>query len=222
MVGVCVVDTLLHRLTGRVEHILIGHIADGLTVHLHLQRIRLADGMVKHGHHNGQCAHRQHIHGHARQCFQVAAHAAGQIMYAGFAGCGKAFFFPHPLGVHQQRTAAPEEQPDRAEQVPEHLRCPRERHCRSICQQCRKCLPQPQPAAAQAAPNADESILCRIAQCIQRLPDDWHGRILGKLSAKIIHMILGFTAQPVPVQKPHALQLCPKGAQPLAAFRFYR
>ena len=45
---------------------------------------------------------------------------------------------------------------------------------------------------------------------------------LGKLSAKIIHMILGFTAQPVPVQKPHALQLCPKGAQPLAAFRFYR
>ena len=143
-------------------------------------------------------------------------------MYAGFAGCGKAFFFPHPLGVHQQRTAAPEEQPDRAEQVPEHLRCPRERHCRSICQQRRKCLPQPQPAAAQAAPNADEYILCRIAQCIQRLPDDWHGRILGKLSAKIIHMILGFTAQPVPVQKPHALQLCPKGAQPLAAFRFYR
>ena len=44
------------------------------------------------------------------------------------------------------------------------------------------------------------------AQCIQRLPDDWHGRILGKLSAKIIHMILGFTAQPVPVQKPHALR----------------
>ena len=65
-------------------------------------------------------------------------------------------------------------------------------------------------------------ILCRIAQCIQRLPDDWRGRILGKLSAKIIHVILGFTAQPVPVQKPHALQLCPKGAQPLAAFRFYR
>ena len=47
--------------------------------------------------------------------------------------------------------------------------------------------------SAQAAPNADESILCRIAQCIQRLPDDWHGRILGKLSAKIMHMILGLS-----------------------------
>ena len=222
MVGICVVDTLLHRLAGRVEHILIGHIADGLAVHLHLQRIRLADGMVEHGHHNGQCAHRQHIHGHARQCFQVAAHAAGQIMYAGFAGCGKAFFFPHPMGVDQQGAAAPEKQPDGPKQVPEHLCSARECDGCCVSQQCRRRVPQPQPAAAQAAPNADESILCRIAQCIQRLPDDWRGRIPGKLSAKIIHMILGFTAQPVPVQKPHALQLCPKGTQPLAAFRFYR
>ena len=213
VVGAGVIDTLLHCLTGGVEHVLVGHIAHGLAVHLHFQRVGLTDGFVEHGHHDCQCTHRQHIHGHPRQGPDIAAHAAGQIMYTFAAGHGKAFFFAHPMGVDQQGAAAPEKQPDGPEQVPEHLCSARECDGCHIPQQCRSRVPQPQPAAAQAASGADEYILGGVAQRIQRLTNDRNGSVLGDLSAEIAYTILRFTAQPMPVQKPHALQLCPKGAQ---------
>ena len=48
LIGACVADTLHHVLAGCVEDILVGHIAHGLAVDLHSQRIGLVDDIFKH------------------------------------------------------------------------------------------------------------------------------------------------------------------------------
>ena len=216
-----IVDTFLHGLAGSVEHILVGYIAHGLSVHLHFQRIGLADGVVKYCHHHCQCTHRQNVHCHAGQRFQVAPHAACQVMPRGAAGRAKALFFPHPVGMDEQSAASAEEQHHRAEQVAEHLRRSGKRHGCNVGQQIPGCAGRMDHNSTDAAPGPDEYILGRKAQRIQCLARCGHRRVAGKPAAEAAHMVLGLTAQPMPAQQPDTLQLRPKGTQFLPPLRFY-
>ena len=141
-------------------------------------------------------------------------------MHAVLYGCAKALFLPDAVRMYQQRAHAPEEQHDGPEQVPEHLCRPGEGHSGKVCQQFPPGVPCVDGCAPDAAPRPDKNILGREAQRIQRFADRGYDRVAGKLPAQVAHMALGLTAQPVPVQKPDALQLCPKGAKLLSALGF--
>ena len=141
-------------------------------------------------------------------------------MEAGAEGGRDALCLAHPVRVHHQCAAAAEEQHDGPEQVPEHLCRPGEGHSGKVCQQFPPGVPCVDGCAPNAAPRPDKNILGREAQRIQRFTDRGYDRVAGKLPAQVAHMALGLTAQPVPVQKPDALQLCPKGAKLLSALGF--
>ena len=141
-------------------------------------------------------------------------------MPRGAAGCAKTLFFPHPAGMDEQCAAAAEEQHHRPEQIPEHLCRPGESHGCDIGQQIPGCTECMDRSGADPPPGPDKYILGGKAQCIQRFSRCRHCRVSGEPAAKVTHMVLGLAAQPVPVQQPNALQLCPKGAQFLPPLRF--
>ena len=218
LVRACIVDTLLHGFLGRVEHILVGHIAHGLAVHLHFQRIGLTDGVLHHRDHPGQCQHRQDVHGHARQGAHIAPHAADQIMHAVLYGCAKALFLPDAVRMYQQRAHAPEEQHDGPEQVAHHLGCTGERHGHDGVQQAAPPEQCTGHAPAHRASDTDKCIFGRKSQSVQGLTYDENEAVLQQLLRKMIDVMLGPAAEAVPTQELHALELCPQGAQLLAAF----
>ena len=213
-----VVDALHHILFCKVEHFLIGHIANGLAVHLHFQRIGLTDGVLHHCDHPGQCQHRQDVHGHARQGAHIAPHAADQIMHAVLYGCAKALFLPDAVRMYQQRAHAPEEQHNGPEQVAHHLGCTGERHGHDGMQQAAHPKQCTGHAPAHRASDTDKCIFGRKSQSVQGLTYDENEAVLQQLLRKMIDVMLGPAAEAVPTQELHALELCPQGAQLLAAF----
>ena len=161
-----VIDTLLHILAGQVEGGLVGHIADGLAVHLHRQRIGAVDDALKHCNIKGQRAQRQDVHGHPGQQPKVAPDAAGEKADAGFQRRTQALLLVDAVGVHQQRPDPLEEEDDGPKQILEHLdRAGKRRHSQIMgkffAAACR-----PKGSVGDIAPGPDCGIFRRKAQCV--------------------------------------------------------
>ena len=212
-----VIDTLLHVLAGQVKDRLVGHIAHGLAVDLHRQRIRLIHHVVEHGHPDSQRAERQDVHGHAGQQLHIAPDAVCEEMYTGLQGRAKAFFLMNPVGMNQQRPAAPHKEDDGAKQILEHLCCTGERRDHQVMGQ--RCKPgrHPQGCRADPPPGADDGIFRRKAQSVQALAHGLHHGGGPHFLGNIVHMVLRFSAEPMSPQQMHTLQPRPERAQLLPA-----
>ena len=68
------------------------------------------------------------------------------------------------------------------------------------------------------ASDTDKCIFGRKSQSVQGLTYDENEAVLQQLLRKMIDVMLGPAAEAVPTQELHALELCPQGAQLLAAF----
>ena len=217
-----IIDTLLHGLQRRVEHLFIGHIAHSFIVHLHLQSVRLTDGGLEHRHHNSQCCRRQHIHGHARHKADVIGDALRNEVPACAQRSAKAFLLAHPVCVAQQRPGAPQGKHHRAKQIPQQPRRPGKGHGCNIFQQISAHLQQTLQPVLQTAPGTDDRILGGKADGVQRLAH--HGRygVVQQLMPQRFPAVLTLAAQSMPPQHTPALELCPQRAQLLAAGLPYR
>ena len=217
-----IIDTLLHSLQRRVEHLFVGHIAHSFIVHLHLQSVRLTDGGLEHRHHNSQCCRRQHIHGHAGHKADVIGDALRNEVPACAQRSAKAFLLAHPVCVAQQRPGAPQGKHHRAKQIPQQPRRPGKGHGCNIFQQISAHLQQTLQPVLQTAPGTDDRILGGKADGVQRLAH--HGRygVVQQLMPQRFPAVLTLAAQSVPPQHTPALELCPQRAQLLAAGLPYR
>ena len=215
-----VIDTLHHVLAGKVEDFFVGHIADGLPVDLHRQRIGLLDGAVIHRHEHRQHTHRQDVHGHPGQQPKVAPDAAGEIMAAGFHSRAEAFLLPDRAGMHQQCPRAPEKEDHRAEQVSEHLGSAGERQRGQFMEHIADAVRQPPRDGGDIPARAHHSIFGGKAQRIQGLAHPQHQSAPPQLLRKVVHAALRLPAEAVFPQQPAALELCPEGPQrPLVLHR---
>ena len=143
-------------------------------------------------------------------------------MYAVLYGRTKALFLPDAVRMYQQRAHAPEEQHNGPEQVAHHLGCTGERHGHDGVQQAAHPEQCTGHAPAHRASDTDKCIFGRKSQSVQGLTYDENEAVLQQLLRKMIDVMLGPAAEAVPTQELHALELCPQGAQLLAAFLLRR
>lgn len=107
---------------------------------------------------------------------------------------------------------------DGPEQVAHHLGCTGERHGHDGVQQAAPPEQCTGHAPAHRASDTDKCIFGRKSQSVQGLTYDENEAVLQQLLRKMIDVMLGPAAEAVPTQELHALELCPQGAQLLAAF----
>ena len=208
-----VVDALHHILFCEVEHFLIGHIANGLAVHLHSQRIGLGHGPVPDRDEHGQHTQGQDVHCCPGQQAQVALEPAHKIAPGRFYGSAKAPLPAHIVGVARHSAEALEEQVKRCQQILEHLR----RTGKGCCNDGMQGIPAPAGQSAghssNTAPCAHHHVLCRKAQYIKCLANCQHHGTGPQLFGHIIHVPLRFAAETVPPQQAGDLDLCPEASQ---------
>ena len=138
-------------------------------------------------------------------------------MYTGLQGRAKAFFLMNPVGMNQQRPAAPHKEDDGAKQILEHLCRTGERRDHQVMGQ--RCKPgrHPQGCRTDPPPGADDGIFRRKAQSVQALAHGLHHGGGPHFLGNIVHMMLRFSAEPMSPQQMHTLQPRPERAQLLPA-----
>ena len=209
LIGACIADTLHHVLAGCVEDILVGHIAHGLAVDLHSQRVGLVDDVFKHHAAQRQRTDRQDVHRHPGQQPEVAADAAGEIVGAGLQCRAKALFSVDLVGVDEKGHYALHEQHKGAEQILDDLCRTRES---SLGQVFCKAADAPDAQEGQvldASPGTHCSILCTKAQCIEHCADACRQRRSPQLLGCAVQPMAAKAEAPVAAQQTDALELRP-------------
>ena len=209
LIGACVADTLHHVLAGCVEDILVGHIAHGLAVDLHSQRVGLVDDIFKHHAAQRQRTDRQDVHRHPGQQPEVAADAASEIVGAGLQCRAKALFSVDLVGVDEKGHYALHEQHKGAEQILDDLCRTRESRLGQVFCKAADAPDAQEGQVLDASPGTHRSILCTKAQCIEHCADACRQRRSPQLLGCAVQPMAAEAEAPVAAQQTDALELRP-------------
>ena len=213
LVGAGVADTLHHVLAGRVEDVLIRHIAHGFAVDPDGQRIRLVDDILEHCCAQRQCADGQGIHRHAGQQTEVAADAVFEVVDAGLKCCTEALLPADAVGMDEKGHDALCKQHDGAKQVFNHLCCAGERRLRQSLCKAADASSNPESGVLDGTPHPHGSILRAKAQRVERCANAQYQLRRAQLPGGIVQPVSAAAIPPVAAQQMDALELRPKRAQ---------